>query len=64
MKPPADRSRPTIEVMPHISAPIDDHLLLPKPPRPLWEKILKFGVVLALVMGAMGVIFFRASMLR
>lgn len=50
--------------MPHISAPIDDHLLLLKPPRPLSETILKLCVVMALVAAAMGVIFFRASMLR
>lgn len=50
--------------MPHISAPIDEHRLVPKPPRPLWEKILKTGVVIAMVVAAMGVIFFRASMLR
>ena len=50
--------------MPHLSAPIDDHELLPRPPRPLWEQILKLGVIVALVVAFMGVIFFRASMLR
>lgn len=50
--------------MPHISAPIDDHLLLPARPRPLWEKLLGAGLIVVLAAGAMAVIFSRASLLR
>ena len=50
--------------MPRISAPIDDHLLLPPRPRPLWEKVLRVGLLIGRAFAAMGAIVSRASLLR
>lgn len=55
---------PRLTRMPHISAPVDDHLLVPNPPRSLWDRMLVRVGLVAAGLALLGYFFIHASALR
>ncbi len=50
--------------MPHISAPIDEHRIIPYPPRQWWEKVILAAIVIGLAAAGMLAVFLHAATMR